>query len=109
MTVLEVLKMELKGLQGYTDDELKVYLENNDLVSTDTYTKSMRIQLLQTALDVLGSMANNQSYFASKQHEDLKISGFGITLQNRIDQLTIQIRKLKAEQSNSSTFTMFRE
>lgn len=109
MTVLEVLKMELKGLQGYEDTELLVYLENNDLVHTDNYNKSMRIQILQTALDVLGSMANNQSYFANKQHEDFNVSEFGITLQNRIDQLTVQVRKLKAELSNSSTFIMFRE
>ncbi|MFS0672052.1 hypothetical protein [Ornithinibacillus sp. 179-J 7C1 HS] len=109
MTVLEVLKMELKGLRGYEDNELLVYLENNDLAHSDKYNKSMRIQILRTALDVLSSMANNQSYFANKQHEDLNISDFATNLQNRIDQLTIQIRKLKAEQSNSSTFVMFRE
>ncbi|WP_419893633.1 hypothetical protein [Oceanobacillus kimchii] len=109
MTVLEVLKMELKELQGFTDEELQIYLENNDLASKESYVKTMRVQILQTALDVLGSMANNQSYFANKQHEDLNISDFATNLQNRIDQLNIQIRKLKIEQANNSSFTMFRE
>ncbi|TFJ93653.1 hypothetical protein [Lentibacillus salicampi] len=108
-TVLEVLKVELKGLKGYTDDELEIYLHNNDLDKEATYDKSMRIALLEAALEILNSMANNQSYFASKQHEDFSVSDFATNLQNRIDQLTVQIRKLKAEKSNSPTFMLFNE
>ncbi|UOR12191.1 hypothetical protein [Halobacillus amylolyticus] len=107
MTNFEVLRTELKGLQGYEPNELELYLYNNDLVGSEAYDKMNRIGILQTTIDVLSSMANNQSYFADKQHEDMSISGFGEVLQNRIDQAETQLRKLKAEKNNSSTFFLF--
>ena len=54
ITVLDRLKMELNNKDYYPDDTLSIYLSENDLNATDTYTQStMKKQLFQTVYDVL--------------------------------------------------------
>lgn len=60
MTNLERLKLELSNKEYYTDAEYSVFLEENNLVSTDTYLKATnQINLLETVISVLETLSND--------------------------------------------------
>jgi DNA-binding Lrp family transcriptional regulator len=60
MTNLERLKLELSNKEYYTDTEYSVFLEENNLVATETYSKSTnKINLLETVINVLETLSND--------------------------------------------------
>ena len=60
MTNLERLKLELSKKDYYTDDEYKVFLEEQDLNPNDEYIKSTcQLSLLYTVIAVLETLSNN--------------------------------------------------
>ena len=60
MTVLERLKVELNNKDYFTDDVYTMYLEENNLTSTDTYNKeAMQRDLLLTIIDILEALSND--------------------------------------------------
>ena len=53
MTNLERLKLELSNKSYYTDDEYNVFLNENNLIPTDTYDKTNNeIDLLKTVVNI---------------------------------------------------------
>ena len=60
MTVLERLKIELNNKDYFTDDVYTMYLEENNLASTNTYNKeAMQCNLLLAIIDILESLSND--------------------------------------------------
>ncbi|WP_333888300.1 hypothetical protein [Clostridium sp.] len=60
MTVLERLKIELNNKDYFTDDVYTMYLEENNLASTDTCNKeAMQCNLLLAIIDILESLSND--------------------------------------------------
>lgn len=105
MTNMERLKMEVKGID-FTDDELTVYLQENGLVTTDTYNPSSstnKKNILRTALSILESVANQPQLMKTFKLDDMTISQFSENLQNRIDSFEKEIRKISDDDNVNSS------
>lgn len=94
MNNLERLKMELRGYNNIPDNELIIYLMENDLTDTDTYdtkSKSNLKAIYKTALSVLESIANDPNMMKNYKTEDISITHFHTNLMSRIDDLRRKI------------------
>jgi RNase H-fold protein (predicted Holliday junction resolvase) len=90
MTNLQRLKLEINLNGAYTDEQLTVFLLENDLTDTDGYNPSSNTNkknILKTALSILEAIANNPQLMKSYKSEDISVTEFSENLQNRIDQL----------------------
>lgn len=109
MINLERLKMEIKGY-NVPDDELIVYLMENDLTDTDTYdpqSNTNKKAIYQTALNVLESIANNPETLKNYKTDDISITHFATNIQNRIDDLRKKIATMANDEmvtENDATF-----
>lgn len=112
MINLERLKLEIQQ-SGFTDDELSILLLENLLDPLESYNPSSnqsKRAIFQTALSCLGAIANNPQLMASRKLDDLSVSDFAESLQNRIDQLERKIRQLPSSDSldaKGNTFMLF--
>jgi len=109
MTNLERLKIEIKGID-YTDDELSIYLQENDLNPNDIYDPNNKINhrnILKTALAILESVANNPTLMKTYKTDDMTITQFSENLQNRIDALERKIRQISINDTLDSTGASF--
>lgn len=104
MTNLERLKLELSNKEYYTDDEYKVFLEENNLISIDIYDKEdNQIQLLETVLDILETLTNDVDLMRKIDSKDIStVEQAYEWLSKRIDTLKEKILKLKIEKEDSS-------
>jgi len=60
MTIIERLKLELNHKDYFEDAELTVFLDENELTSTELYKKStMQRTLILTVIDVLEAVCND--------------------------------------------------
>ncbi|KEH87234.1 hypothetical protein Z965_06470 [Clostridium novyi A str. BKT29909] len=60
LTILERLKLELSNKDYFTDNEYKVFLEENLLNPTDNYNKKLHQRnLLYTCIDILEAVSND--------------------------------------------------
>lgn len=109
MTNLDRLKMEIKGID-YPDTELSIYLEENGLdpsVPYDPQSKTQKKKIYMTAVDILNSIANQPNLMKSYKTDDLTISQFAESIQNRIDQLERKIRMMQDDEMVESSFFWF--
>lgn len=107
MTNLERLKMAIKGID-FTDEELTIYLQENSLVSTDTYVSTSNTNkknILRTALSILEDVANQPQLMKTFKLEDMTISQFSENLQNRIEALEKKIRQIPDDDNINSSST----
>lgn len=105
MTNIERLKMAIKGID-FTDDELLIYLQENELSPTDSYTATSstnKKNILKTALSVLEDVANQPQLMKTFKLEDMTISQFSENLQSRIEGLEKQIRKISDDDNINSS------
>ena len=96
MTNLERLKLEIKGID-LTDDELSIYLAENELNPNDEYNpkdKTTHKNILKTALAILESIANNPQLMKEYKTDDITITQFSDNLNARIDALDRKIRQI---------------
>lgn len=106
---LERLKMEIKGFD-IPDNELIVYLMENDLTDTDIYnpkSNTNKKAIYQTALNVLESIANSPETLKNYKTDDISITHFATNLQNRIDDLRRKISTMVTDEmvsENDATF-----
>lgn len=109
MTNLERLKMEIKGYD-ISDDELIVYLMENDLdynIEYDAKSNTNKKAIYQTALNVLESIANNPETLKNYKSKDISITHFATNIQNRIDDLRKKISNMVTDElvsENDATF-----
>lgn len=111
MNNLERLKLEIQQ-SGFTDQELSIFLEESGLSPNDTYNTSSnesKRAIYQTALSCLEAISNNPNYFKDMKIDDMNISSFSESIQNRIDQLERKLRSMTINQSEtgSNTFMLF--
>lgn len=91
-TTLERLKIELNNKDYYTDDVFTMYLEENNLTATDTYSKTtMQKQLLQTVYDIMQSLSNNIDLFRSVETEFATTGEAYKYLKQRMDDIEVRI------------------
>lgn len=111
MTYIERLKLETRIT--LTPDELTVYLAEEGITDPnaeyDATSSTAKRKIYSAALSVLESIANNPSLMKSYKQDDITVSDFAESLQNRIDQLTKKIRSLSINESEngSNTFMLF--
>ena len=107
----ERLQLEIKDIK-LDKDEFTVYLEEHGLNPFDQYDPksiSNKRKILQTALSVLESIANQPGLMKSYKQDDISVSQFSENLQNRIDQLERKIRQMRIDddQPESNFFMLF--
>jgi DNA polymerase II small subunit/DNA polymerase delta subunit B len=110
MNNLQRLQLETKGIK-LEQDELIVYLQENDLQPFDEYnpqSATSKKNIYRAALSILESIANNPSSMKAYKMDDTTVSDFHENLMNRIDQLERKIRTLKTDEQlqNESNFFM---
>lgn len=75
--------------------------------STIPMISKKTIKIYQTALSILESIANNPTLFKDYKLDDISVSNFADSLQNRIDQLDTKIRRMKIDYENESKSNVF--
>lgn len=96
MTNLERLKMEIRDI-NISDDELIVYLMENDLTFNDEYnpqSNSNKKAIYKTALSILESIANSPQTMKNYKTDDISITHFHTNLERRIDALQKKINTM---------------
>ena len=94
-------------------EQITVYLAEEGLTDIDNYdptSVSNKRRIMASALSVLNSIANNPSNMKSYKTDDVTITDFAESIQNRIDQLERQIRMMAvsdSESNQSNTFILF--
>lgn len=72
MTNLSRLKLELSNKEYYTDEEYSVFLNENNLVPVDTYSKQENeIHLLNTVIAILETLANDTDMMRKIDSKDI--------------------------------------
>lgn len=110
MNNLQRLQLEIQN-DKLEQDELVVYLQENDLQPFEEYSPSSatsKRNIYKSALSVLESIANDVNKMKTVKMDDMTVSDFHENLMNRIDQLERKIRTLKTDEQlqNESNFFM---
>lgn len=112
MTNIERLQLETKGIT-LTPDDLSVYLAEEGITDPnkeyDASSNTAKRKIYSAALAILNSVANNPTLMRSYKQDDVTVSDFADSLQNRIDQLERKIRTMTINESKhgNNTFMLF--
>ncbi|AOR23885.1 hypothetical protein [Clostridium taeniosporum] len=100
MNNLERLKLELSNKEYYTDNEYKVFLEENNLLATSNYVKKdNQINLLETVIAILETLSNDVDIMRKIDTKDItSIDQASKYLAQRIYNINKKILDLKEEQ-----------
>lgn len=72
MTNLERLKLELSNKPYYTDNEYTVFLDENSLISIETYSKATNeTNLLETVIAILETLSNDVDLMRKIDSKDI--------------------------------------
>lgn len=72
MTNLQRLKLELSNKAYYTDNEYTVFLQENSLISTETYSKATNeTNLLETVIAILETLSNDVDLMRKIDSKDI--------------------------------------
>lgn len=99
MTNLERLKLELNHKKYYKDNEYQVFLEENNLISSETYVKKdNQISLLKTVVTILETLANDTDLMRKIDNKDImSIDAAYSFLEKRIYSINNKIIELQEE------------
>ena len=107
MTILERLKLELANKEYLTDTEYIVFLTENNLVSTETYSKEdMQKKLLLTVLDILEVVSNDVDIMRKVETEFTTTSDAYKYLEKRIAQIKDRIAGIPDPEEEYSPFSL---
>lgn len=108
MTNLERLKLELSNKQYYTDDEYSVFLNENNLIPTDTYSKNNNeIDLLKTVVNILETLSNDVDLMRKIDSKDItSIDQAALYLSKRITSIENKILDLEEKKNGNSNTTI---
>lgn len=109
MTNLERLKLELSNKAYYTDDEYKVFLDENNLTPTTTYIKvDNQINLLETVVAVLETLGNDVDLMRKIDNKDIvTVDQASQYLNTRITNINTKILELKEAQEPTTSNISF--
>ena len=105
MTNIERLKLELANKSYFTDDEYSIFLEENGLTPSESYTGTDKLGILQTVLSIFESLQNNIDLYRSIETEFTTTSSAYENIKIRIDELHKQIAKLPEYQPKVKSIT----
>ena len=107
MTNLERLKLELSNKEYYTDEEYKVFLDENSLVPDNTYVKAdNQIQLLETVVNVLETLSIDVDIMRKIDNKDIvSVDQASKYLSQRIYNINKKILDLKEEQNDTGNIS----
>ena len=107
MTNLERLKLELSNKSYYTDEEYSVFLNENNLVPTDTYNKTTNeIDLLKTVVNILETLSNDIDLMRKIDSKDItSIDQASLYLSKRITSIENKILDLEEKKNGNSNTT----
>lgn len=107
MTNLERLKLELSNKSYYTDEEYSVFLNENNLVPTDTYDKANNeIDLLKTVVNILETLSNDVDLMRKIDSKDItSIDQASLYLSKRIVFIENKILDLEEKKNGNSNTT----
>lgn len=107
MTNLERLKLELSNKSYYTDEEYSVFLNENNLVPTDTYNKvNNEIDLLKTVVNILETLSNDVDLMRKIDSKDItSIDQASLYLSKRITTIENKILDLEEKKNGNKTTT----
>ena len=107
MTNLERLKLELSNKSYYTDNEYNVFLNENNLVPTDTYNKANNeIDLLKTVVNILETLSNDIDIMRKIDSKDItSIDQASLYLSKRITTIENKILDLEEKKNGNSNIT----
>lgn len=107
MTNLERLKLELSNKEYYSDNEYKVFLDENRLVPDNTYVKAdNQIQLLETVVNVLETLSNDVDIMRKIDNKDIvSVDQASKYLSQRIYNINKKILDLKEEQNDTGNIS----
>lgn len=107
MTNLERLKLELSNKQYYTDEEYSVFLNENNLIPTDTYSKNNNeIDLLKTVVNILETLSNDVDLMRKIDSKDItSIDQAALYLSKRITSIENKILDLEEKKNGNSNIT----
>lgn len=112
MTNLERLKLELSNKSYYTDEEYSVFLNENNLVPTDTYNKvNNEIDLLKTVVNILETLSNDVDLMRKIDSKDItSIDQASLYLSKRITSIENKILDLEEKKNgnNNTTYLFYR-
>ena len=108
MTNLERLKLELSNKSYYTDEEYSVFLNENNLVPTDTYNKvNNEIDLLKTVVNILETLSNDVDLMRKIDSKDItSIDQASLYLSKRITSIENKILDLEEKKNGNSNTTI---
>ena len=108
MTNLERLKLELSNKSYYTDEEYSVFLNENNLVPTDTYNKvNNEIDLLKTVVNILETLSNDVDLMRKIDSKDItSIDQASLYLSKRITTIENKILDLEEKKNGNSNTTI---
>lgn len=111
MTNLERLKLELSNKDYFTDVEYEVFLSENNLNSTDTYSKNNNQRdLLYTVIDILDAVSNDVDIMRKVADETtgLTVEGAYKYLEKRIDKIRDKIATIPIDDTpiDNNPFTL---
>lgn len=101
MTNEERLKMEIVGID-LEQQEIEIYLLENDLLASNPYDASSRVNkrnIYLSALSILNSIANQPSSMKNYKQDDMSVYDFSVHLQARIKQLENAINSTPSDDS----------
>lgn len=107
MTNLERLKLELSNKSYYTDEEYSVFLNENNLIPTDTYNKvNNEIDLLKTVVNILETLSNDIDIMRRIDSKDItSIDQASLYLSKRITSIENKILDLEEKKNGNSNTT----
>jgi len=109
MNNMQRLDMEIEGIK-LTQEKKIVYLEETGLEPFENYntkSNSNKKSIYKCALSILESIANNPELMREVKLDDMTVSNFSDSLQQRIGDLRILIRQMPDDNSNGTGWFMF--
>lgn len=105
MTNLQRLKLELNNKKYYKDTEYSLFLAENNLVSTNIYSKKEdEINLLKTVVAILETLANDTDLMRKIDSKDImSVDQAYKFLEKRIYRINTKIVELQEEQQGIDT------
>lgn len=108
MTNLERLKLELSNKEYYTDSEYSVFLEENNLVPSSTYSKATnQINLLETVISVLETLSNDVDMM--RKIDSKEITSIDQAYKYLVERITsIKTKILEIQESQEENYSNIR-
>lgn len=109
MTIIERLKLELNNKDYFTDDNYTVFLDENGLTATDTYTKASHQRgMLYSVVDILEAVSNDIDLMRKIESDFATTSEASRHLENRIEKIRQRIYELSEDENDSPVGLLFR-